>query len=138
MNKEIIKEFLKPDWRKILLIIIFSLGLITLFPENPWLYISWEGTDCKGIIVTGGCTIYKGLPFPYETTTSTITENPNVTMLRNHSLSLMHVNPTIKPISVEVIPPNIIVIRGGNPILPAKSIEAYAPTPKNTACPREA
>jgi len=72
MNKEIIKEFLKPDWRKILLIIIFSLGLITLFPENPWLYISWEGTDCKGIIVTGGCTIYKGLPFPYETTTSTI------------------------------------------------------------------
>lgn len=52
MNKETINEFLKPDWRKILIVLIF-MGLSYFFK-----------VDCLQPGMLGACEVY-GFPMPY-------------------------------------------------------------------------
>ena len=49
MNKETIKEFLKPDWRKILTTLVICL---LLFLYNSITYFCPPGADCVGIFTT--------------------------------------------------------------------------------------
>lgn len=49
------KEFIKPNWRKILLLIIILL---------PALLISYNESDC--MMMGGGCTHSEGFPFAYH------------------------------------------------------------------------
>ena len=48
------KEFLRPEWKKIILFIAILI---------PALLLSYNGLDC--ISMGGGCTHYNGFPFPY-------------------------------------------------------------------------
>ena len=57
MNKETIKEFLKPDWRKALIVLIF-LGFSYFFK-----------VDCLPVGMLGVCEEY-GFPTPYLRMTS--------------------------------------------------------------------
>ena len=49
------KEFIKPDWKKILLLIIILL---------PTLLITYNELDC--MTMGGGCTYSEGFPFAYH------------------------------------------------------------------------
>jgi len=60
-------EFFRLDKKKTFLGIVFSLILIYSFPDSPLMEISWEDYNCR--IFGSECTVYKGLPFTYESTT---------------------------------------------------------------------
>ena len=67
-----------------------------------------------------------------------MTENPKVTIAKNHAFSLTQVRPIRKPMPAERKPPTKMPIIGGIPRGSiASNAETNPPIPRNAACPRE-
>ena len=66
MNKETIKEFLKPDWRKIVaLIFLFLINLFLIETRHPIMTLSAAASPY--LIGVYGWTEYYGIPLPFYT-----------------------------------------------------------------------
>src|SRR5512137_2114503 len=67
----------------------------------------------------------------------TMMAKPNVTMARNHSLSLTQVRPMRTPMNAATAAPMKMVTNGDMPLFAAMSVDAYAPIPRNAAWPSD-